>query len=240
MLYLSQVQQALAIKTACDHWRANSPQCRGMLYWQLNDNWPVSSWSSIEYSGRWKQLHYHAKRFFAPQYLSFVESEDGLALQAINDSLSSVALVCDLQFVRWQGELGFSNQLDINIAADGNELAWSIDASELDELRTQGFFIAQWRSNGEALQNTWVGDNFKSLAIAKAKLTFRVDESSSAITLLSDKPAFFVHLESDAPGRFSDSSMTLLANQPHTVYYLGDDFAAMQKSLRVYHLADSY
>ncbi|WP_163131271.1 glycoside hydrolase family 2 protein [Agarivorans sp. Alg241-V36] len=240
MLYLSQVQQALAIKTACDFWRANSPQCRGMLYWQLNDNWPVSSWSSIEYSGRWKQLHYHTKRFFAPQYLSFVESEEGLALQAINDSVNSVALVCELQFVSWQGELGFSQSLDINIAADGTERVWSIEASELEELRTQGFFIAQWHSNGDVLQNTWVGDNFKILPIAKAKLAFSVDESSSAITLLSDKPAFFVHLESDAPGRFSDSSITLLANQPHTVYYLGDDFAAMQKSLRVYHLADSY
>lgn len=54
MLYLSQVQQAIAIKTGCEYWRAISPICRGMLYWQLNDNWPVSSWSSIEYSGRWK------------------------------------------------------------------------------------------------------------------------------------------------------------------------------------------
>lgn len=76
MLYLSQVQQSIAIKTGCEYWRSISPICRGMLYWQLNDNWPVSSWSSIEYSGRWKQLHYHAKRVFAPTYIPFVETDD--------------------------------------------------------------------------------------------------------------------------------------------------------------------
>ncbi|GAL08554.1 beta-mannosidase [Photobacterium aphoticum] len=73
MLYLSQVQQALAIKTASEFWRAHKAHCRGILYWQLNDCWPVSSWSSIEYTGRWKQLHYHAKRFFAPQLATFID-----------------------------------------------------------------------------------------------------------------------------------------------------------------------
>lgn len=65
-LYLSQAQQALAIKTAVDYWRSTTPRCMGALYWQLNDVWPCASWSSLEYGGRWKLLHYEARRFFAP------------------------------------------------------------------------------------------------------------------------------------------------------------------------------
>lgn len=65
-LYLSQAQQALAIKTAVDYWRSTAPRCMGALYWQLNDVWPCASWSSLEYGGRWKLLHYEARRFFAP------------------------------------------------------------------------------------------------------------------------------------------------------------------------------
>lgn len=64
-LLLSQFSQALAIKTAVEAWRGSMPRCMGTLYWQLNDNWPVASWSSLEYGGKWKPLHYVAKRFFA-------------------------------------------------------------------------------------------------------------------------------------------------------------------------------
>ncbi|NLG16437.1 MAG: glycoside hydrolase family 2 protein [Fibrobacter sp.] len=64
--YLSQLNQAYCMKTAVEHFRRNMPRVMGALYWQLNDCWPVASWSSIEYGGRWKALHYHARRFFSP------------------------------------------------------------------------------------------------------------------------------------------------------------------------------
>ena len=67
-VYLSQVQQALAIETGVAFWRSLWPHCRGAVVWQLNDWWPVASWSSLEYDGRWKPLHYAMKRFFAPGY----------------------------------------------------------------------------------------------------------------------------------------------------------------------------
>lgn len=65
LLYVTQIQQAVAIKTGVDHWRKNRGRCMGAIYWQLNDNWPVASWSSIDYYGRWKALHYFARHFFA-------------------------------------------------------------------------------------------------------------------------------------------------------------------------------
>jgi beta-mannosidase len=58
-VYLSQIQQGLAIKTAVEYWRSLKPHCMGTLYWQLNDTWPVASWSSLDYGGSWKAMHYH-------------------------------------------------------------------------------------------------------------------------------------------------------------------------------------
>ena len=65
-LYLSQVQQAEAIRTGVDFWRSLRPHCMGTIFWQLNDDWPVASWASLEYGGRWKALHHAARRFYAP------------------------------------------------------------------------------------------------------------------------------------------------------------------------------
>lgn len=70
LLYITQVLQGMAIKYGVDHWRRNRGRCMGTLYWQINDNWPVASWSSIDYYNRWKGLHYMAKKFYAPLALS--------------------------------------------------------------------------------------------------------------------------------------------------------------------------
>ena len=69
-VYLSQVQQAEAIKAGAEHLRRNRPRTMGALYWQLNDCWPVASWSSIDYFGRWKALQYYARRFYEDLLIS--------------------------------------------------------------------------------------------------------------------------------------------------------------------------
>jgi len=75
LVYLSQVLQAEAIRFGVEHWRRNGHRTSGTLYWQLNDTWPVASWASVDYFGRWKALHYAARRFYAPVLLSM---EDGV------------------------------------------------------------------------------------------------------------------------------------------------------------------
>ena len=66
LLFLSQLNQADCMQVGVEHYRRSMPRCMGALYWQLNDCWPVASWSSIEFNGRWKALHFVARRFFAP------------------------------------------------------------------------------------------------------------------------------------------------------------------------------
>lgn len=82
VLYASQLLQAEAIRYGVEHFRRNRGRCMGAVVWQLNDCWPVASWSSIDYYGRWKALHYYEKRFFAPILISC--AEEGILTQDTN------------------------------------------------------------------------------------------------------------------------------------------------------------
>jgi beta-mannosidase len=239
MLYLSQVQQAVAIKTGCEYWRAQSPICRGMVYWQLNDNWPVSSWSSIEHSGRWKQLHYHAKRFFAPTYGSFVETKDAITLSLTNNRRETKLALGQVVQMDWHGNVLGEWPIKHTILADGNDVIWSLEKSFWEKHKLNSFFFVELNINEETVQNTWFPTpRMKSLELQKAKVQMQLN--GDRITLSTDKPAFFVHLEQDGNGHFSDSSFTLLPGQPKTVQYIGDDLNQLTHSLRVYDLSNSY
>ncbi len=81
-VYASQLLQAQAMQYGVEHWRRHRGECMGALVWQLNDCWPVTSWASIDYYGRWKALHYYEKRFFAPVLISC--EEEGTLTQNTN------------------------------------------------------------------------------------------------------------------------------------------------------------
>ena len=82
LVYASQLLQAQAMQYGVEHWRRNRGRCMGAVIWQLNDCWPVASWASVDYYGRWKALHYYAKRFFAPVLISC--HEEGILSQDTN------------------------------------------------------------------------------------------------------------------------------------------------------------
>ena len=90
-VYLSQILQADAIRYGVEHFRRFRGRCMGALYWQLNDCWPVVSWSSVDYYGRWKALHYRARKFFAPVLISVHENEHEKIVNISNETLQSFA-----------------------------------------------------------------------------------------------------------------------------------------------------
>ncbi len=122
-LWLSQIQQGMAIKYAVEHWRRNRPRCMGALYWQLNDCWPVASWASIDYDGRWKALHYMARRFYAPLLVSGVENtQDGtVEVHVCNDPLKPFRGTVGWRVTRLDGTVVLSDSLPVEIA--GNSTA---------------------------------------------------------------------------------------------------------------------
>ena len=114
LAYLSQILQAEAMRVGVEHWRRERSVCGGALYWQLNDCWPVSSWSSIDYFGRWKALQYATRRFYAPVLLSCSVAEDG--------GTAALYLTNDLP-VAWHGEVRWSlERLDGSVEADASVL----------------------------------------------------------------------------------------------------------------------
>ena len=90
LVYASQLLQAQAMQYGVEHWRRYRGRCMGAVIWQLNDCWPVASWASIDYYGRWKALHYYAKRFFAPVLISC--HEEGVLSQDTNVNAEPFAL----------------------------------------------------------------------------------------------------------------------------------------------------
>ena len=101
LVYASQLLQAQAIQYGVEHWRRHRGRCMGAVIWQLNDCWPVASWSSIDYFGRWKALHYYARRFFAPVLISC--HEEGVLSQNTNVNAEPFSL-------RKSAQLNVSNE----------------------------------------------------------------------------------------------------------------------------------
>lgn len=90
LVHVSQLLQVDAIRLGVEHMRRHRGRCMGAIYWQLNDCWPGPSWSSIDYFGRWKALHYAARRFFAPVFLSACDEGPVMTLSLSNETLSEI------------------------------------------------------------------------------------------------------------------------------------------------------
>jgi beta-mannosidase len=90
LAYLSQLNQAYCMKVGIEHFRHRAPQTMGALYWQLNDTWPVASWSSLEFGGRWKALHHEARRFFAPS-LVYLRTAGDVQIGRYNEIFNTIS-----------------------------------------------------------------------------------------------------------------------------------------------------
>jgi beta-mannosidase len=90
LAYLSQLNQAYCMKVGIEHFRHRMPQTMGAVYWQLNDCWPVASWSSLEFGGRWKALHHEARRFFAPS-LVYLRTAGDVVIGRYNEVFNTIS-----------------------------------------------------------------------------------------------------------------------------------------------------
>jgi len=156
MLYASQLLQADAIRYGVEHWRRNRGRCMGAIIWQLNDCWPVASWASLDYFGRWKAMHYAAKRFFAPVMISAEEEgevsqnpkineyrtvpiERSVRLNVANETMQPVSGA-----VRWA-----LRRADASIIREGREeitvpalSAYWLDKMEFEDASLTGHYIS--------------------------------------------------------------------------------------------------
>ena len=115
-LYASQVLQAEGIKIGTEHLRRNRPRTMGAIYWQLNDCWPVASWSSIDYYGRWKALQYYARRFYNDVLVSPHQENGGLAVYVVSDKTTPVAGDLRLRVITFDGKVLIEKKESVQVA----------------------------------------------------------------------------------------------------------------------------
>ena len=221
-VYLSQVQQGMAIKTAVTAWRAIKPHCMGTLIWQLNDTWPVCSWSSLDHGGGWKLLHHMARHFYAAVTVVAVPDGDGITLRGVNDTHAAVGLTLVVSAVSMGGVMRALARVSASIATDAAQDMVKIARGDL--------------AVGEVLHWAWDGDaqgaDLMELAPWKAHdllnpaVTMTVAQTGAdwTITLSAQTLAPFVAVESDVAGRFSDNAFALIPGQPRRITFtpMGD------------------
>jgi beta-mannosidase len=140
-LYVSQVLQAEGIKIGAEHFRRSRPETMGSIFWQLNDCWPVASWSSIDYYGRWKALQYYARRFYAPILVSPHIEGGSVKIYIVSDETSARSVTLRVRLMDFDGKvlLEDSRAVDVAPLASNVYLDWSLkkltDAGATDTSR---------------------------------------------------------------------------------------------------------
>ncbi|MBB4572743.1 beta-mannosidase [Rhizobium lentis] len=222
-VYLSQIQQGLAIKTAVEYWRSLKPHCMGTIYWQLNDTWPVASWSSLDYGGRWKAMHYLVKRFFQPVAVAAIPSEDGKTIRfsLVNDTFADVSVDLSISLLTMKGERKHVKDVQAVCSPDAAVTAATIDVAEIGE----GTLLA-WRftaSNGMGGEGHYVNGTYKALELEPAGLTVTHEyvETSGAIDInvTAKGLALFVMIESETDGKYSDNAFDLAAGESRRITF---------------------
>ncbi len=240
LIYVSQIQQALAMKTAIDSWRSLKPRCMGTLYWQLNDTWPVASWSSIEYGGRWKVLQYVACHFYAPVNVVAIPDDGHSRFAVVAVSDEPVAQGLQVQVMAVQLQTGATRTLWNGALRLGHEAAQTLVT--LDDALLADDEFAQLRWTTDTGQHSGCRDHlvrhYKDYTLESAPVQLKLVDSHTVI-MESPQTSFFVWLETPIEGRFEDNAFTLLPGEVRTLRWQGKE-ALDLATLRVRHLGQTY
>jgi beta-mannosidase len=205
-LWASQILQGMAIKYACEHWRRSMPRGMGTLYWQLNDVWPVASWASIDYHGRWKALHYMARHFFAPVMVSGLEDKDTgtIEVHVTSDLLESLPGTLSWRVTDVAGRTLDSGKKALRTPINANRKVTTLKLAKLLETKGERDLLV-WLDlsvKGQPKSSNLVTfARPKHLELAtnpgiNAKVSTAADESFR-VTLTSKQPALWAWLELD-------------------------------------------
>ena len=148
LVYLSMVLQAEGIRYGVEHWRRHPERVAGTLYWQLNDCWPVASWSSLDYFGRWKALHYAARRFYAPLMLSIEDKPPQQDVYVTNDTVEPWEGTLRWSLETLSGEVLTSGQEPVQAAPQAATQICKLDFSDRisdDNIRELVFIAELWQ-----------------------------------------------------------------------------------------------
>jgi beta-mannosidase len=252
LVYLSNMLQAEGIRYGVEHWRRNMNRVSGTLYWQLNDCWPVASWSSLDSFGRWKALHYATLRFYAPVLLSLHDRGPQIDIHVTSDLQASWAGSVHWSLETLGGDvlLAGEERVGARPLADTHVKALNFSAVTNDDNSRKLVFVAE----------LWAGDTLvatalstfvpnKHLELAEPHLKTSVRAVNDGVTIDISAASLARHVElsfegADSPALvFSDNYFDIPAGRTRTVTVPlpeGWSAAQAQQALRVRSLRDSY
>uniref|UniRef100_A0A7M5UUN3 Beta-mannosidase n=1 Tax=Clytia hemisphaerica TaxID=252671 RepID=A0A7M5UUN3_9CNID len=231
MVYLSQIVQSLCIKYESEHYRRlqdtlidGKGHTMGALYWQLNDIWPGPSWSSLEYNGQWKILHYDVEKFFAPTSLSAYRNKDSIVVNIVRDHISNEKkLLCNISFHDWK-EFGILWNKTWLLDLSSNQHSIEIFQKSITELQLpeSSYMTAQLMDfeTGDVVSSTELFlSNFSGDTLKNPNIKWRIDRTQRKengvdfdVILSLDAPSAFVWLDTPNRGRFRENG--ILINTP--------------------------
>jgi beta-mannosidase len=247
-VYLSQVQQAEIIKIGAEHMRRQRPRTMGSLYWQLNDCWPVASWASIDYYGRWKALQYYARRFFDDVLISPYLHDDQVDVYVVSDKQQPLSGKIRVRVLDFAGKTLLDQTQDIQIPALSSasylKLAKGDLAAKADLRRS--FLVADLEVGGQPVsRNLLFFDVTHNLELPVAP---KIDSSLSkvdggySVTLRTPALARNVYVSfGDLDVQTSDNYFDLLPGEPVTIALkTSSTLDQLKNALKITSLAEAF
>jgi len=225
-VFVSQLLQAEGMKTAIEAHRRAMPYCMGTLYWQLNDCWPVASWSSIDYYGRWKAFHYYLHQLYAPVLVSPVYQNNNLQVYLVSDYQKNKKVKLHAVLMDFFGKPLWKKDLELDMKGNTSEVVLSVKNfnSILDEYDKNKIFL-----NMKVIENQeTIAEN--NLFFAKVK-DLALPHSILLINTVQDKGKFGIQITADVfvknvfidypddTGVFSGNYFDLLPGEVKTVWF---------------------
>lgn len=225
LVYISQLMQGMAMKTGIDHWRRNRGRCMGSLYWQFNDNWPVASWSSVDYYGRYKALHYMAARFYAP--LAGSIRRDGTCMEAWAENETRESCTCRavmiLQTMNFTVLYSRTNEMEVpalsSVKVTDKDFADLISGME-NQVFVQCVFMFEQNGQKKRTIETELFVPFKYLKLREPKLKAKVKEEDGdcRIIVTSDTFTPFVNIDfGERDAILSDNFFSITGSEEYVV-----------------------
>lgn len=248
-VYVGLVMQGHGIRRGLEAHRRNRPYCMGTLYWQLNDSWPVVSWSGIDYYGNWKALHYQAKRAFAPLALDVVQEGDSLQLWLFSDLLKDrKGLTLEIKLTDFKGKVLKKLLMDTEIAANASAKVGQMELSSLlsDIQRRKTYLLLALKDQAgrKLVEEPYFFHRPKDLDLPESSVHCQVTtrDGICEIVLKSATLAKDVFIEVPVMGaRFSDNFFDLLPKEVRRITVSSPAFQKGQRvEVKVRHLRDTY
>ena len=222
----SQIMAGEAIKYAVESHRRSMPYCMGSLYWQLNDCWPVASWSSLDYYGNWKALHYFAKDFFNPVLISITEIGKDICVFVISDRDNLKQAKLELELLRLNGELIKTEKISFNVKPNSSAKVFSVSKSKflgslnLNEIILRSSIVIHKR---EISHSDYLFAKPKELNLPKQNFKHNYQRHEDTHTIIIEAMSFlyrfYVHCANDT-GVFSKNYFNMIPGDVVELQYL--------------------